>query len=713
MPRISFFLFSILFYLCSSTTSLSAIDSSILNNQSKVTVDLQDPIFKSGVLSTTKGGVIYNDEIRIQAQEIAYHKESDEELNITKVTASGDIIVELNGRIFVGDSIEYNFTNNSGVIFKGKTRLDPWFIGGEEINLASDGTILIKNAFISTSENLDSEWQIGVSNIRIRNDHIISAKNVNLRVFKVPVFWLPAFKTSVKNLFDTPLKLRFRWDDGKGPRVGVKYRFLASDQWQASGILEYSLKRGWGGGVDSVYENEGRNEKFKTNNYIAYDKDDEQLRYRFRGIFEKEPLFDDKTTMSFQYDRLSDDAMASDYHDKEFDLKTAGRTELSIWHKEQDWFAHFLTRLRINPFQTIKQELPSLEFSLRPFNVTSKKLITENRFKASYLNLEYEDGLNTSFDHFDSIKISTENDLYRNFKMHDNFNITPNLGFIGAFYGNSPSGTSKTVTALKGSLSINSQISKKYGKNTLHSAQPYIDYQVISKPSTKTDEHFIFDVDDAIGKLNQLSIGLKNNIYKYKDSQQHQDWFFDIYAISFFDTPIISKRIPYLHTDISWTALENIECFSKVIWNFNHNILDRFNLGVGWTHSEDLAAGIEYRHRSKYSWRKAVRDNYTMETIRSEDELLENVSDKNDTLLTRVFYRFAPNWDATLRSRHGWNRPISKKLHEYQIDISTFIRGNWKLKTSYLSREEEQSISMKITLPKAKPDIKDVKLGAS
>ena len=41
--------------------------------------------------------------------------------------------------------------------------------------------------------------------------------------------------------------------------------------------------------------------------------------------------------------------------------------------------------------------------------------------------------------------------------------------------------------------------------------------------------------------------------------------------------------------------------------------MDYYNYRTEWSWNEDLAFGFEFRHRSRYNWRKADRDNFFLE----------------------------------------------------------------------------------------------------
>src|SRR5262249_24126937 len=152
----------------------------------------------------------------------------------------------------------------------------------------------------------------------------------------------------------------------------------------------------------------------------------EKARYRFEGMFSKK-MHDDKTSVKFTYDRISDKDMPGVYYDRDFDFDTAERTQLLIRREEPQWIGTLNTRVRINSFQTVKQELPTLEVNFKSFDLRHTGIIFENLASASYLNFEYSEFLphvrdysSTRFEYFPT--------LYRPVPFGRYLTVTPEIG---------------------------------------------------------------------------------------------------------------------------------------------------------------------------------------------------------------------------------------------------------------------------------------------
>ena len=128
-------------------------------------------------------------------------------------------------------------------------------------------------------------------------------------------------------------------------------------------------------------------------------------------------------------------------------------------------------------------------------------------------------------------------------------------------------------------------------------------------------------------------------------------------------------------------------------WHFQEKQLDFYNARVDWTVSENVALGIEYRHRSRFDWRKADFYNFILESTRTQAELLASpLSDRRDTLLFRLFTRLTPIWTAKFDLRHGWHREFQGPYFEYQIEMYRIIFQHWKLCFKYEKRGDRQPV---------------------
>jgi hypothetical protein len=139
-------------------------------------------------------------------------------------------------------------------------------------------------------------------------------------------------------------------------------------------------------------------------------------------------------------------------------------------------------------------------------------------------------------------------------------------------------------------------------------------------------------------------------------------------------------------------------------WDLRHKTLDHFNLRNQWTLSRDMAISAEWRHRSRFSWRKAVFDNWILESFRTTQELLHSsVSDRRDTLLLNFFWRFHPRLAISFESRMGWNRRHQPYYREFEVDVIGTTLSRWNVKFSYQLKEDDHRIAIYLSLDSLMP----------
>lgn len=671
-----------------------------------ITVDLRDPLYAEGVLSTEKGGVITGPDLRIQALKIRYTRKMAEGKPVMTLEAEDQLIFEYGNFAFIGSRVEYDFQTREGIIYDAKSAIEPWYFGGAQIELKSDGSISIQNGFITTSPNADSEWKIYSRSTRISENGFLSARNVRFDFFKLPLFWLPSFRTHLDFLLDPPIRYRIRWGGEQGPRVGMIYKIMDWNDFRAFLRFDYRLERGPGGGLETEYESPDQNTSCYTINYLARDNSieepEQRTRYRFEGVYDN-CLDEGKLLIHLSYDRLSDKEMPTDYYDKGLDLKTAGRTQLNVRRQYDDAaITNFFTRVRINSFQTVKQELPVFSTHFHPLVLGDSGIMADQVCKIGYLDLSYADDLENVHD-YNSGRLEARQRLWRPFLVGPIIAV-PEAKAVGIFYSNSQEGDSQWLGTVSVGGEVKTSLVRHYSC-LKHTFEPYARYQYLTAPSSSPNQHYIFDLSDGWARINTLRLGTRHLLYTHvSDCFPARFLTADFYTYAFFDTPTIPTTFQKVFGRLTWDMSSSVRHHLEAAWDFQNHLCDHVNFRTDVTIDEDLAFSFEYRHRSKYAWRKVDPDYWNLESFRSQQELLHSLlSDRRDTLLGHVFYRFLPNLACEFQMRHGWNRRVEPGYWEYQIDLLSHLRSTWDLRLSYQKREDDHRVALYVSLVPKKP----------
>lgn len=667
----------------------------------EITVDLVDPLYEDGVLTTTSGGILNAPGLRIQAQNIQYTRKLEEDNPTVTVSCQGHLLVDYKQWTLVGDSFFYDFVNQKGYLINGRTASPPWVIGGAELLLTEMGTLIVHDGYLTTSEGEIKDVVLMSPLITLYPDQRMVAKHLTIRLNEIPLFWLPTLQLNLDKISRSPFAVKFGWGGFKGSYISLLYRFLSWKDFEATARLDGFFGKGVGAGIETAYNPSWRATKFYTRNYYAHDlpiyDPQRKDRYRFQGSYYDEIC---GATVNGIYDIVSDGEMAADYVTHDFDLQTAGRTQLTVRKKRAAWLANFFTRVRVNNFQTVNQELPSFQFHLHPFELPGTGAIFENNIQASYLNYVLSDAVINQSHNFSSARLAAYPKIYRPISLGPII-ATPEAGLIGIAYSNSPSGGSVGQGVGELGMKLETTLSRPIGC-LKHVLEPYLHYHYLTTPRVQTDRHFIFTIYDGLDRLNQLRFGLRNSIFNHNPNCIPLPLHIEIWANAFFATPTVKKTIPKGYLKIEWQPHPFLFSALESSWNFEHNQIDFCNVSIDWTFSKHLALGLEFRHRGPYDWRKADFYNFILESVRSEKELLASpLSDKRKTILFRLFTRFHPDWTLKLDLRHGWNRKWQEPYLEYQIEMTKVLFQNWYLTVDYEKRQSDSRFSFSILLKPA------------
>jgi hypothetical protein len=672
-----------------------------------VALNLRDPEFCDGVLTTSGGGVVTAPDLRVQASCIESRRQVIDNEAVFTIYAKGNLMLEYGEHIFTGGELHYDFQAHRGVIYNGRGMFHPWYVGASCIELLPNGDYKLHKGFLSTSPAWDPEWRIAIGNAYLTKDRMLTASNVQFKIVHLPILWMPYLKTHLDWLLDSPVRYRLRWGGPQGPRFGITYKLFDRECFKTFLRLDYRLSRGPGLALETEAYSPDQSEIFLTRNYVARDSaiDDphERFRYRFQGYYNK-CICAERANLNITYDKISDEDMPRDYSDEDLELKTAQRTQLHFRGQNDYVISDFKTRIRVNDFETLKEDLPAFGLTLHPFTLGPTGIIAENRFHFGYHDFRFSKTLPAGSNDYSSTRAEFRHNLYRPFSSYY-ATLTPETGLVAIYYGNSEDKSSKWVVLGQFGTTLSTQAYNHYGPFK-HVLEPYVKYEYFTTPSTSPDQHFIFDIEDGWYRLNTMRVGGRNLIYqKCINGCIAHRLTLDLYTYTFFDTPAIGSTAPRLYAEAIWDTSASLRHTTLAVWNRKKNIVDEFNFRSQWTGSENFAIDVEYRHRSPYYWRRLDPNNFIMDSIRTESELRNSpVSDRRSTVLLHAFYRLHHDTAIEFLYQHGWDRITQPYYREYQIDLLKTIRSTWHIKLSYQQKENDHRVAIHIKIGLKKPE---------
>lgn len=662
-------------------------------------VDLVDPLYSKGILSTTKGGIVCGHDLRIQAQTINYIKNETQ----CSVYCEGKLLIDYKKWTLTGDAFFYDFVTKTGYLLKGRTAAPPWFIGSKRMELMENGDITVISGYLTTSEGPKHDIRLASRCIELKQNQVAKAKDVCLLLKNIPLLWSPIVKVDLKGLPETPLAFQFGWGGYLATHLSVLYKFLDWDDLKALARVDGFFKYGVGGGIDTIYNPKYNCTEYYTRNYYAKDlplqTPSTANRWRFQGKY-ADKLYSEKISVKAQYDFVSDAQMASQYNFQDFDLKTAGATKIELRRQDPWVISNLFARVRANSFQSVNQQLPSFKLNWRPFEIPNTGIVASGDFTGEFLHYIFGKQVSPT-NNFHSGRISCTPHFYR--PIHSTWwTLTPEIGGKGIYYSDNQFNRSVGQAELFTGAKLESVFHKSFGR-CKHAVQPYIHYNYLAVPRVPNDRHYIFSLQDGLGAVSRFRCGWRNSFFLRSDCKIERLFWFDLWGNLFVkaDRAFPDQKM-YLNAE--YRPYQNIALAFNGGWNFNKGNLDFANPRLAWTPGENLALALEYRHRSRYYWRKADFYNFVLENVRTKQELFNSaLSDKRSTILVRAFVRLNPDWNVAIDLRKGWDRTDQPPYLEWKGELGAVVFDHWRFNFIYEKRESDDRYSVSLRMDPGPP----------
>lgn len=664
----------------------------------ELTFHLRDPLFLNGSLETCSGGVVVGEGLRLQAQKIRYLFEEQEK----KLLAEGEVRLEWNGHLLIGRSLEYNLVTREGSLWEGRTDHYPWFFGGDCLQLLADGSCHLYQGYLTTSEERPPLWRLAMREGSYFPDGRIAAKGVTLYLGHKPLFGVPSLSTHLSSIQDNPIRYTMRWGGQQGARLGMAYEFFATEHLRSFIRFDYNFKRGPGAGMEVHYANPWRAERFDAINYVARDitptNSHLNTRYRVQGSYRRlwcDNVGVERSSLEIGYDKLSDQDMATDYVDRGLELEIARRTQLFYWYRGENWISHVTVRPRINSFQTINQELPTLSLRSLPYRLFGSKWkspIGDTAIQASYLDFKYANAVR-NVDDYTAIRLSLLQRFYLPLRSTWG-ELTPEGAWSSIFYGNAPTGGFRWLQQASFRLSGHLLAEGKFFSMD-HLVRPYFQYQLSSFPSVDPDDHFIFSIEDGLFRAQLLRLGVRHYLLLPSLGCASPLYFLDCYLDGLGGFYKKAKPVPRLHLELEYQPLPRLRNRLDLAWDLQHGGWAHLIYSSEWTVSDRLAIALEYRQRNSFEWRKAQRENDYLDFFHPQEELLQTqLSDRHRTLLLHFFWKLNYNIALEWQSRAGWERRHEPAYFEYDVNLRWTLPARWRMKISYQHKEYEDRLAV-------------------
>lgn len=655
-----------------------------------VSIQTDSPSYRDDLLETSSGAIVKSNNLYLQANSISY--------NLTKgnqtLKASGNLFVIYYGQAFVAEEFFYDFQKQEGFLIKPIASIDLWYLQSDKASLKPDSHYVLKNLSITTSDLPSSEWCLFSKNVEITKDKTLKASSIEVRALKIPIFWIPKFQTNLSSYTKSPVKYQLKWISGQGPQVGFRYKLYSSSNFSSYLRAQYLYARGFSGALEFEGSINNIPSSYFIKNYLAHDTfyrdnnpNKRKTRYRLQGHFHSKSA-SDHAEVTVDYDKYSDKNLPSEFPGEDFEFNKARKSLGFARYNTENFLTSIEAMPRLNSFEGFKQKLPEINFHVKPMSCLNSNLLFFNQFKLSFLDYSYTNLLSdappnfqNALEDFHSLRGQTRQKLTLPINIHG-LKIKPFGGYTGIIYSDNP----QNMSAYQGVFDFGFDSSIKFTKATnsySHSLSPYCHYLAFNKPLKKQDNVYIFGIEDGYHEQSFVRAGLNQSLYLHSPYFVSPMLSLDTYTLGFLSPSAYKVKFPKVgYTLMCQTPTWELQ--NHMQWNINNQLLDLFNIQLKMTLGINTAFSLEFRHRSKYYFRKEDDSNYTFEFARQLDELLNSpLSDGRNTLLSKLEFKLLPQTTIQLQTQTGWGRRNQKSYNEAKLDVISMLSTSWKLRVSY------------------------------
>lgn len=645
-------------------------------------ISLKNPVYKNGLITSDEGGIVQGKDLFIQAMHLIYTKKNGEE----QLKAWGDLLFEIKGRVYKADSITIDFVKRTLEAENGVTKDGDWYITSEKIVSSFEGHGSFVNAVMSTSDNEQDDWSFWSKNVELQKSERVEAKPVVFYFEKLPIMYLPSLSKSLKETNDLHLRYRIRNKGTTGLLMGVSCTIHETENWEHRALVDYNFQEGVGAGLHSEYNSHDNTKtNFKCLNYVAQStkgiSEWMSTRYRLQGAlstFWEAP----NIHVNAMYDKMSDRKMQSNFKEHRVQGAIGGMTQLTFTKPEDSYIARLNTRVRINSWQTVREELPLFTISQHPLELGKTGCILDEKFSSGHLKFVYPQFRNN----FDATRTELDQKLLRPCHF-SHVGFTPFIGWRGVHYDSSPKGGPVVQAIGLGGFRLNTHL---FGTtaNTTQTAEPFVDLFMSTSPRRASDRNYIFDLQDSFARVCYFRPGIEHTTFFTPNTNGFQQSLYsELYGTFFFNTPHLSSNKPRLHVAETWNMTERAALKAGLEYDMRRRSWNFGNLLLKYTFNQFWAGTAEVRTQDKWYFRKLDKDNYDVESFRSPKKLLSSeLSDPRTVYILGLMWSPTPECGFGYNITQGFRR---KKVRQYivqELSCDFLVRGALRFHISFYTK---------------------------
>ncbi len=175
------------------------------------------------------------------------------DFNENIMRAAGNVYLKVGSEETYSDELVFNLETKKGIARNGYTFSDPWYFGGSEIFKIEDNRSYIRGGSLTTCSLKYPHYHFSVSEVIIKMNQEMIAKNIVLRIGGIPLFYFPAIRRDLRKGKVAKIIVRVGTDSYQGPNIGIILPIARKRRYDGALLYDRSARRGQGYGFEGKY----------------------------------------------------------------------------------------------------------------------------------------------------------------------------------------------------------------------------------------------------------------------------------------------------------------------------------------------------------------------------------------------------------------------------------------------------------------------------
>ncbi len=232
----------------SSTTPQQVLDPETMSPEPDTVIgDGDEVIILDNLVRIHGDALIKYDNVTLRAD----HVWADFNENLMR--AAGNVYLKVGEEETFSDELVFNLDTKKGIARNGFTFSDPWYFGGSEIFKIEHKKSYIRSGSLTTCSLKHPHYYFSVSEVIIKMNQEMIAKNIVMKIGGIPLFYFPAIRRDLRKDKVAKIVVRIGTDSYQGPNISIIYPFLRQRRYDAALLYDRSARRGQGFGFEGKY----------------------------------------------------------------------------------------------------------------------------------------------------------------------------------------------------------------------------------------------------------------------------------------------------------------------------------------------------------------------------------------------------------------------------------------------------------------------------